>query len=303
MKLATFERAGEARVGVVLDSDRIVDLAAAGGTSKGLPESVLALLDAGEDALATARELAANAPEEAILPLNAVKIQAPILYPRKLFCLAGNYSAHIRESGKSFAKHDRITPRVFMKPPTTTVIADGDPILIPPVGQQIDWEAELGVVIGRRGKELSEEEALNYVAGYTVFHDVSERALKIRERDQSGEWDKFFDWLNGKWMDTFAPMGPWIVTADEIPDPQQLDISLTVNGQTMQHANTGQMIFSVAYIVSYISQIITLEPGDVIATGTPEGVGMGRGIFLKPGDRVRVSIERIGELENPVAAE
>ncbi len=305
MKLATFERSGEARLGALLDGDRIVDLAAAAaGTAQErlFSGGLVALLDAGEEGLAAARAIVAAPPAAAICPLADVRLLAPLRYPRKLFCLAGNYAAHILESGKDFSEKDKVTPRVFMKPPTTTVIGTGDPIRIPPVGQAIDWEAEMAVVIGRRGKAIPAEQALEYVAGYTVINDVSERALKIRDRAESAEWDKFFDWLNGKWLDTFAPMGPWMVTADEIPDPQRLAVTLDVNGQRMQTGNTGQMIFSVADLVSYISQIIALEPGDCIATGTPAGVGHGRGIHLKPGDVVRVEIESIGVIENPVVA-
>lgn len=306
MKLATFEQSGVVRLGAVNeDEGTIVDLcAAAAGTPQArfFSGGMLGLLEAGEEGLAAARAIVANPPQFATQPLSTVRLLAPILYPRKLFCLAGNYAEHIQEGGRRISEKDKVTPRIFMKPPTTTIVATGDPILIPPVAQRIDWEAELAVVIGRKGKALAEAEALEYVAGYTVFNDVSERRLKIRERRESAEWDRFFDWLNGKWLDTFAPMGPWIVTADEIPDPQSLEIRLWVNGQPMQQGNTGQMIFSVANVISYLSQIVTLEPGDVIATGTPSGVGSSRGLFLKPGDRVRVEIERIGAIENPVAA-
>jgi 2,4-diketo-3-deoxy-L-fuconate hydrolase len=303
VKLATFEHNGTRRVGAVLGEDRIVDLAAAAAGSaaeKTLAAGMLALLDAGESGLAAAREAVEKAPANAILPLADVRLCAPILYPRKLFCLAGNYAEHIREGGRSVEEKDTVTPRVFMKPPTTTVTGPYDPIRIPPVGNKIDWEAELAVVIGRSGKAIAEADALDYVAGYTVMNDVSERALKVRERSKSEEWDKFFDWLNGKWFDTFAPMGPWIVTADEIADPQRLRVTLSVNGTEMQNGNTGQMIFPVAELIHYISQFITLEPGDVIATGTPAGVGSGRGIFLKPGDRVRTTIDQIGSIENVV---
>ncbi|MDH7568445.1 MAG: fumarylacetoacetate hydrolase family protein [Armatimonadota bacterium] len=304
MKLVTFERDGMARVGAVVDGERVVDLAAAAGSSAQalFAGGMLGLLEAGQEGLAVARAAIADPPAGTVLPLGSVRLRAPILYPRKLFCLAGNYAEHILESGRGLSEKDRVTPRVFMKPPTTTVIGPYDPIRIPPLAQKIDWEAELAVVIGRRGKAISEADALDFVAGYTVINDVSERALKIRERAESAEWDRFFDWLNGKWLDTFAPMGPWIVTADEVGDPHRLGVRLTVNGVEMQNGNTGQMIFRVADIVSYISQIITLEPGDCIATGTPAGVGMGRGIFLKPGDRVRTEIEGIGALENEVVA-
>ncbi|HID07152.1 MAG TPA: FAA hydrolase family protein, partial [Armatimonadetes bacterium] len=161
----------------------------------------------------------------------------------------------------------------------------------------------LCVVMGKRGKYIPLDDALNYIAGYTIINDVSERRLKIRERAQTEEWDRFFDWLNGKLMDTFAPCGPWITTVDEIPDPQQLRIRLWVNGELQQDGNTRDMIFTVADIVHYLSHISTLEPGDLIATGTPLGVGVARGLHLKPGDVVTIEIDKIGRLENPVMSE
>jgi len=190
-----------------------------------------------------------------------------------------------------------------MKPSSTTVIGHGEPIVIPRNGNRIDWEAELGVVIGRRGKFISAEEAYDYVFGYTIVNDVSERRLKVPKEREPREGDRWFDWLNGKWFDTFAPMGPWIVTKDEIPDPHSLRISLTVNGEVMQDSNTNHMIFTVPELIQFISTLLTLEPGDVISTGTPEGTGAARGIFLKKGDLIRIKIERIGELVNPVESE
>ena len=219
-----------------------------------------------------------------------------------MFCLAGNYQDHIEEGGGKIAIQDKETPRVFMKPPSTTVIGPGDRILIPPVARSIDWEGELAVVMGRRAKAVKAEEALKYVAGYTIMNDVSERDLVIKERTDSRERDKWFDWLNGKWLDTFGPQGPWIVTSDEIPDPQSLEISTYVNGERKQNNNTGQMLYPVDMIIEYISAIITLEPGDLISTGTISGVGATTGTFMKPGDRVEIEISEIGVLRNGVAA-
>ncbi|HEX29953.1 TPA: FAA hydrolase family protein [Candidatus Poribacteria bacterium] len=214
------------------------------------------------------------------------RLKPPITYPRKLLCLAGNYAEHIREGGGTAYDKSKVTPRVFMKPPSTTVIGHGEPIVIPRNGNRIDWEAELGVVIGRRGKFISAEEAYDYVFGYTIVNDVSERRLKVPKEREPREGDRWFDWLNGKWFDTFAPMGPWIVTKDEIPDPHSLRISLTVNGEVMQDSNTNHMIFTVPELIQFISTLLTLEPGDVISTGTPEGAGAARGIFLKKGELV-----------------
>ena len=183
------------------------------------------------------------------------------------------------------------------------VIGPGDAIRYPPGVRRLDYEAELGVVIGRRGKFISAEEAYDYVFGYTIVNDVSERRLEVPKEREPREGDRWFDWLNGKWFDTFAPMGPWIVTKDEIPDPHSLRISLTVNGEVMQDSNTNHMIFTVPELIQFISTLLTLEPGDVISTGTPEGTGAARGIFLKKGDLIRIKIERIGELVNPVESE
>ena len=190
-----------------------------------------------------------------------------------------------------------------MKPPSTTANRPGGPIVLYRQAHWIDWEVELGVVIGRRAKYVAPEQAPKFIAGYTVVNDVSEREFKIQDRTRTEGFDEFFDWLNGKWPDGFAPMGPCLTTADEIPDPQNLDIQLAVNGKTMQHSNTGAMTYTCADIVSYISQSVTLEPGDIIAMGTPAGIGKLQGIRLKEGDVVRCEIERIGVLENKVVAE
>ena len=197
---------------------------------------------------------------------------------------------------------DKETPRVFMKPPTTTVIGPNDTILIPPIAKAIDWEGELAVVIGRTAKGIKAKEALKYVAGYTVMNDVSERQLLIKKRSDSRPKDDWFDWLNGKWLDTFAPQGPWMVTTDDIPNPQVLDISTYINGERKQHNNTGQMLYPVAQIIEYISAIITLEPGDLISTGTISGVGATTGNFMKKGDKVHIEISQIGVLHNKVGA-
>jgi len=170
------------------------------------------------------------------------------------------------------------------------------------VARAIDWEGELAVVIGRTAKGVKAPQALRYVAGYTVMNDVSERQLQIVKRSSSRPRDEWFDWLNGKWLDTFAPQGPWLVTTDDIPNPQILNISTFVNGVRKQHNSTGQMLCPVAGIIEYISAIITLQPGDLISTGTVSGVGATTGNFLSPGDRVEVEVSQIGVLRNTVAA-
>jgi 2-keto-4-pentenoate hydratase/2-oxohepta-3-ene-1,7-dioic acid hydratase in catechol pathway len=268
---------------------------------------MLALLSAGAKGLRAAKQAAAYAEDKepngkTIHALNKVRLRAPMPNPRKVFCLAGNYQDHIEEGGGKMDAQDKETPRVFMKPPTTTVIGPGDRILIPPIANSIDWEGELAVVIGRNTKGVKAKDALKHVAGYTVMNDVSERELVIKKRTDSRPRDEWFDWLNGKWLDTFAPQGPWIVTSDEIKDPQVLDISTFINGERKQHNNTGQMLYPVDKIIEYISAIITLEPGDLISTGTISGVGATTGTFMKKGDKVEVEISGIGVLKNSVAA-
>jgi 2-keto-4-pentenoate hydratase/2-oxohepta-3-ene-1,7-dioic acid hydratase in catechol pathway len=321
MKLTTFAIKGEERLGAMAGNNKIVvDLAAVEKAAARREKraandfytSMLTFLQAGAKAMAAARKLVKGVEEglgdepkadgKQTHYLTKVRLRAPVPNPAKLFCLAGNYQDHIEEGGGRIAAQDRETPRVFMKPPTTTVIGQEDNILIPPIAQAIDWEGELAVVIGRKGKAIAAKDALKHVAGYTIMNDVSERKLHIKDRSNSRPKDEWFDWLNGKWLDTAAPQGPWMVTADEIKNPQDLDISTFVNGQRKQHNNTGQMLYYVADIIEYISAIITLEPGDIISTGTVSGVGATTGTFLKAGDRVEIEISKIGVLKNNVAA-
>lgn len=266
------------------------------------------VLEDGERGMEAARraweKVVEGKPEAALVgDEEKVRLLPPNPAARKVLCLAGNYVEHITEGGRKLAEQDRQTPRVFMKPPSTTLRGPRDPIVIGRYARKIDWEAELAVVIGKKGKYISVEEAAAYVAGYSVFNDVSERSFKVWERSEARERDNFFDWLNGKWLDSFAPMGPSLVTRDEVSDVGNLHIRLDVNNEVMQEATTGQMIFSPEEIVSFISCFVTLEPGDVIATGTPGGVGAAKGIFLKPGDVVTTEIQGLGKMVNPVVGE
>jgi 2-keto-4-pentenoate hydratase/2-oxohepta-3-ene-1,7-dioic acid hydratase in catechol pathway len=214
---------------------------------------------------------------------------APVPRPGKLICIGLNYRDHAAESNMPIP--DR--PVIFSKFPTS-VIAPGEPVVIPPTSQQVDYEAELAVVIGRKAKHVKASRALDYVLGYTAFNDVSARDFQFAD----GQWQR------GKSCDTFAPMGQSIVTTDTITDPHKLSIKLVLNGQTMQDSNTDQLIFGVPELIEFLTESITLEPGDVIATGTPPGVGFARKppVFLKPGDEMEVLIEGIGGLGNPVVA-
>jgi 2-keto-4-pentenoate hydratase/2-oxohepta-3-ene-1,7-dioic acid hydratase in catechol pathway len=236
-----------------------------------------------------------------LIPLNAVRLLAPILRPGKAIGLAGNYAEHIKEAGLKLGLSDSprktTVPRPFLMP-STVVTGPGDEIQWPVYSEQIDYELELAVVIGRQAKCIRADESREVIAGYTIANDVSARSVTFTKNRAKRPWDEFYDWLNGKWADSFLPLGPCIITADEIADVQNLDMTLTVNGQVRQKANTSQMIYPVADIVSFLSHIMTLEPGDVIATGTPSGVGLATGSYLKAGDRIECTIQSLGTLEN-----
>ena len=234
------------------------------------------------------------------IPTAEISLLVPIPAPRKILLLAGNYAAHVAERGGTAAEREETFPYVFMKP-ATTLTNPGDPIVIPTVSpDHVDWECELGVVIGRECKDVDEADALEYVAGYTVVNDVSDRKFTPNPGRKPRERDKFFDWQHGKWHDTFCPMGPCVLSAEAVPDPQTLAVRLSVNDALKQNGSTAQMVFPVAAVISFLSRFVTLEPGDVISTGTPSGVGSATGTYLKPGDVVRATIEGVGTLENPV---
>jgi 2-keto-4-pentenoate hydratase/2-oxohepta-3-ene-1,7-dioic acid hydratase in catechol pathway len=238
--------------------------------------------------------------------VGEVPLKVPVSEPKKIILLAGNYAAHIIEGGGQAPERPETFPYFFWKPPSTTLTDPGAPIRIPRVSpDHVDWEVELGVVIGKRCRHVSERDALASVAGYTVCNDVSDRVFQINPQRKRRDKDGFFDWLHGKWHDTFLPCGPCIRSATSMPDPQRQRLQLRVNGQTMQDSNTSQMIFPVAAIVSILSSFTTLEPGDLIVTGTPAGVGHGRRppVYLKARDTVEAEIEGIGVLRNPVENE
>lgn len=319
LKLVTFTPktepcAGVSRVGALVE-DTVYDLHSLSGECEWCDNPLgVATVLASPEAVAKARAIVEDcatgkAPDGTWWPLADVKLNAPVPCPGKLFALAGNYAEHIQEStskklqGTGVTSSDLATPRVFMKPPTNTVCGHGDPIVVGRCASFVDWEAELGVIIGKPGKYISREDAMSHVGGITIVNDVSERELKIWERPEDREWDKFFDWLNGKWCDSFAPMGPCAVPVSDLDDVNRLSFKLWVNGELKQNANTGQMIFKIPDILAYISSICTLHTGDVIATGTPSGVGHPQGVRLRPGDVVRIELEGVGVLENPVVVE
>jgi 2,4-didehydro-3-deoxy-L-rhamnonate hydrolase len=210
------------------------------------------------------------------------RLGCPIARPSKIICIGLNYSDHAKESNMEIPNE----PVIFMKA-TTAIVGPNDAIVIPKGSEKTDWEVELAIVIGKKASYINKEVALDYIAGYCLHNDVSERAYQL---ERGGTWDK------GKGCDSFAPLGPWLVTTDEIKDPHQLNLWLTVNGQTMQQGNTQNLIFDIPTIISYVSQFMTLLPGDIISTGTPAGVGLGfnPAIYLKPGDVVELGIDGLG---------
>lgn len=290
MKLVSFVHDGASRVGALHAQDGrqvIIDLNRA---DPRLPTGIIPFLEGGESARARARDILATADAADGLQPSAVTLKAPIPRPGKIICIGLNYRDHAAESNMPIPE----VPTVFSKY-ANAVIGHGEPIVIPRVTDQIDYEGEMAFVIGRRARHVAEGEALSYVAGYMPFNDVSARDFQMRTSQ----------WTIGKTFDTFAPMGPALVTADEIPDPHNLDIRVTVSDEVLQASNTRNLIFSVPSLVAYLSQVMTLEPGDVVATGTPGGVGFVRQPprFLRPGEMVRIEIEGLGTLENPVTAE
>jgi 2-keto-4-pentenoate hydratase/2-oxohepta-3-ene-1,7-dioic acid hydratase in catechol pathway len=291
MKIAAFklkEAAGDvARLGLVIDSE-VFEIDAA-------PDIITLITEFSEHHSTLTRSN--RHPKK----LADVKLEPPIRRPGKIVCLAGNYRAHITESGfVAPAGTDLFTQQLFLKP-ATCITGDSDPILLDKPNVMVGWETELAVVIGKRGRHIDPDHAYEYVFGYTILNDVSERRLNAQiENRTKREMDGFLDWLAGKWFDSFAPCGPWIVTADEIPDPQDLEIKLTVNGQIRQQGNTRDMIFKVPEQLAYISSIMTLEPGDIISTGTPVGAGIAGDSSLRDQDELVCEIEHIGTLRNTV---
>lgn len=285
MKLATILTAAGPKPAALADN-RWVDLSAAGSK----PCTTLLEILAQPGGLDRARQVAESGRQTG--PFVDGRPAAPIPRPGKVICIGLNYRDHARESGQEPPPE----PVVFCKFPTS-VIGPGDTVRLPAVCQQVDYEAELVVVVGKAGKNIPREQAFEHVAGYMNGNDVSARDWQHHKPGKQ--------WLMGKTPDTFAPCGPWLVTADEVPDPHNLRVRLRLNGQTMQDSFTKELIFGVDALIAYISQLVTIEPGDVLFTGTPPGVGAARKppVFLKPGDVCEVEIDGLGILKNPIAAE
>jgi 2-keto-4-pentenoate hydratase/2-oxohepta-3-ene-1,7-dioic acid hydratase in catechol pathway len=265
-------------------------LLAADGTIRDLSAHLSDLSGAALDPAALAK-LASIDPASLPEVSSAERLGACVAGTGKFICIGLNYSDHAAESGMAVPPE----PVIFMKA-TSAICGPNDDVLIPRGSEKTDWEVELGIVIGKTAKYVSEADALDYVAGYCVSHDVSERGFQT---ERSGQWTK------GKSCDTFGPIGPWLVTKDEITDPQNLSMWLKVNGETMQDGTTSTMVYGVAFLVSYLSQFMSLHPGDVISTGTPPGVGMGMKPprYLKPGDMVELGIEGLGSQKQTFKAD
>ena len=302
MRLVSYKADGAFRAGLVT-GDRLVDLERAGAAlGVALGADILDVLALEGRATEVLRQIEtgaqAGAVESSVLDESALGPAIP--KPGKLLCLAGNYQSHLTEGGGQGVNKAEVTPRFFIKP-STAIIGTGEAIKIPPVSETVDYEIEIAAVIGKRGRDISLADADGYVGGYLVFNDISARHLKGIEHRKTRPMDDFFDWLVGKWCDSFAVVGPYLVTRDEIPDPTGLEMALRVNGTLKQHSSAGEMIFTVPEAIAWISGFITLEPGDLICMGTPGGVGETTQTYLRPGDVVEGEIERLGKIVNPVA--
>lgn len=310
MKLVTFSYAGFTRLGAVTSDIKVVDinyayqaLLESKGKLRGeliaeayVPADMKGFLEGGNESLCIAQEavdFALNQRNEfkhkLIHAFDDVKIEAPVQNPGKIICVGHNYREHILEMGREIPPY----PVVFAKF-ANTVIGPQDEIPFFPISEQLDYEAEFAFIVGKRARNVSQADALSYVAGYTIANDVTYRDIQRRT----------LEWLQGKTVEGSAPMGPWLVTSDELTDPSGLNVRLTVNGEERQKTNTANFVFDVKYLVQFLSNLMTLEPGDIILTGTPGGVGVARNpqVFLKDGDIVRIEIDKIGYLENKVSA-
>ncbi len=307
MRLVNFTYEGNVRVGAV-EQEKVIDLNAAYEAfleSQGkirakqiaeayIPNDMVGFLQGGQESFAIAREVvsfalsqSAAAGKKLVHAVSDVRLEAPVRNPGKIICVGHNYREHIAEMKREIPKY----PVLFAKY-SNTIIGPQDDIPFFPISEQLDYEAEFSFVIGKRARNVSQKDALDYVAGYTIANDVTYRDIQRRT----------LQWMQGKSVEGTAPMGPWLVTSDEITDPSGLEVKLTVNGEKRQHTNTANLVFTVPILVEYISGLMTLEPGDVILTGTPGGVGdaMDPSTYLKDGDVVRIEISKIGTLENKV---
>lgn len=302
MRVATFRNGGNERLGVVR-GEQVIDVAEAAdrlglGDLAGAASGMLALIADGDEALQAVAQVVERAPEDAMLPLATVELLAPIPRPRKnVFCVGRNYAEHAAESLRAIGQEIKLPqfPNIFTKAVTAVTGPYSDIPFDASVSERMDWEVELAVIVGQGGRHITREDGMRHVWGYTVLNDVSARDIQNRPGVQ---------WFLGKSLDSSCPMGPWIVTADELTDPARLRLQLLVNGAVKQEDTTANMLFDIPALLAEISRGTTLEPGDIIATGTPAGVGFARTPpeFLRPGDVMESVIEGIGAMRNRVVA-
>ncbi len=306
-RLLTYQSGREARAGILVEGQVYDPSAIVGGAYI----SVLAMLQdwrtAGPALALAAERIIAGKSRAKGVPARRVKLLAPVLYPANIYCAGANYTDHMIEMARAHGREPGPTakergekPWHFIKASRSTVVGPGAKVRIPPYSRMMDWEIELAAVIGRTAKDVPVDKALDCVAGYTIADDLSAR--DAGRRDKTPETSPFhMDWLGHKSFDGSCPVGPWITPAGDIPDPQNLGLKLWVNGELMQDSHTGKMIFSTAEQIAMLSSRLTLNPGDLVLTGTPAGVGMGRKRFLKPGDSVKLWIEGIGDMTHTMA--
>ena len=301
MRLLMFEQNGEARLGVLREGtkDEVIDLVALAPSEAVAPRDLLSLIDEGESGLNRVRQLISSPKASSGAPfvrkLGDLTLLPPLNPPRgNVLAIGRNYQKHAEESARAW-NEEKKPPTVFTKAQTSVAGPYEEIPIDPKISEKIDWEAELGVVIGKRGKNITADDAMSHVFGYTVVNDVSARDI------QNGWGGQFF---KGKSLDKYCPMGPWVVTADEIPDPQRLRLTLKVNGVVKQDGNTQDMIYPVSQLIVWLSIGMTLLPGNLIATGTPDGVGFARNPpeFLKAGDVMETEVEGVGLLRNKMVA-
>jgi 2-keto-4-pentenoate hydratase/2-oxohepta-3-ene-1,7-dioic acid hydratase in catechol pathway len=302
LKLAHYVRDGSTRVGVVHE-ERIFDFQDVAKRLQtpafGEMMTIDAILASGRLSSLLAQENLTGNVES--LPVESVTLRSPILNPEKILLMAVNYHSHSKEWSQKDSTPTE--PYLFTKF-RNSLIGPGDSILIPKISQEADWEVELAVIIGKAGKNIPKKDAMNYVAGYAVSNDISFRDWQFSTRQADGTTKLGLNWVKGKGLDSSFPLGPWLVTVDELTNPHDLEISLTVNGKTRQQSTTGDMVFRIDSIIEYASKGMTLRPGDIISTGTPEGVAaFTGGPYLKDGDILEGTIARIGTLRNPVRAD
>lgn len=283
MRLVSFRKNGYTGAGI-LHGNGVLPLRDLGY------DDAISFIASGENGREQVERVVSKASHRDLLPLDSVRLTAPVPRPGKILCVGLNYRDHAKESKMDLPS----APTVFAKY-ASALVGPEEAIVLPAATQKPDYEAEFAVVIGKRAKKVRRSEWQNYVFGYTIHNDVSGRDIQLATSQ----------WTLGKNFDTFAPMGPHVVTADEIGDPHKLDITLSIGGETLQSSNTRELIFGVPDLIEYISRMLTLEPGDIISTGTPAGVGLGRTPprWLRPGEEVVIEIEKIGTLRNPVVAE